>query len=118
MAAIFVTIATVKVKLIPDFNTWIIAIITNKKNLVKSYYHFLTPYGGKNSLLLHVFIFLFSYIVKDRKFDVTYIINGLLGSLVAITGMVILYTVWLYNKWTTWISSGNNKYGYSLYSVM
>ena len=36
-------------------------------------------------------VFLFSYIVKDRKFDVTYIINGLLGSLVAITGMVILY---------------------------
>jgi len=28
----------------------------------------------------------FSYIVKDRRFDVTYIINGLLGSLVAVTG--------------------------------
>ena len=50
--------------------------------------------------------------------DVTYIINGLLGSLVAITGMVILYTVSLYNKWTTWISSGNNRYGNSLYSVV
>ena len=87
LAAIFVTVATVKVKLKPDLYTWAIAIITNKKNLVESNYHFLTQYGGQNSLLLHVFVVFFSYIVKDRKFDVTYIINGLLGSLVAITGM-------------------------------
>lgn len=34
------------------------------------------------------FIF-YSYVTKKRKFDIVYIINGVLGSLVSITGTVI-----------------------------
>ena len=40
LVAIFVTIATVKVKIISDLYTWAI-VLTNKKNLVKSKFHFL-----------------------------------------------------------------------------
>ena len=48
--AIFVTIATVKVKLISDLYTCAIVLINynvcNKKNLVKSEFHFLASGGG------------------------------------------------------------------------
>ncbi|XP_052799138.1 putative ammonium transporter 3 [Mya arenaria] len=38
--------------------------------------------------------FVLSYIVKDRKFDVTYMINGLLGSLVSVTGVCAIVQPW------------------------
>ena len=32
----------------------------------------------------------FSYVLKQRKMDVSYIINGVLGSLVSITGKILV----------------------------
>ena len=46
LTAIFVTIAMVKVELIPDFYTLAIIIITNKKKLVKISFLFLSLKGG------------------------------------------------------------------------
>ena len=40
LAAIIVTIAMVKVELIPDFYTWVIVLKTNKKRLMKNNFDF------------------------------------------------------------------------------
>ena len=54
LAAIFVTIATVKVKSIPEFYTSAIALINFLKEITEKQFLFLTSKGGQNSLLMHV----------------------------------------------------------------
>jgi ammonia channel protein AmtB len=39
-------------------------------------------------------VFFSSYIFKNRRFDVVYTINGILGSLVGITGEFDLIEIW------------------------
>ena len=52
LAAIFVTIATVKVKITPDH--WVIVLINQQEELGKKQFLFLASYGGQNSLSMHV----------------------------------------------------------------
>ena len=60
LAAIFVTIATVKVKIIPDLYTWAIVLINYKliRRIRLKHFDFLASNGRQNSLLMHIALFL------------------------------------------------------------
>ena len=64
LAAIFVTIATVKVEAIRDFYTLVIVLINSK--LVKNNFLYFSLIGGQNSLLMHVPRLIIPFIMNFR----------------------------------------------------
>ena len=54
LAAIFATIATAKVKLIPDVYTWAIFLINLCEENSEKQFLFFSLIGGQNNLLMHV----------------------------------------------------------------
>ena len=54
LAAIFVTIATVKVKITPDLYSWVIVLINQQEELGEKQFLCLASYGGQNSLSMHI----------------------------------------------------------------
>ena len=63
LAAIFVTIITVKVISIPDFYTWVIVKKISEKQLL-----FLAIYKGHNSLLIYVTLCVVSYCLLNSGY--------------------------------------------------